>query len=144
MADRSAARRTHSGLAWRRGVAVIAWALLLVGCEGPVAPSNFIELKNDTASPAHVEYAYAPGLFGGPIGAAMSKFDVPAHQTLPVGATFESTTLHIKVEGRTIDQPITPAGPCDAVLVELLADGGTRVSDVPDERACAVPSPLGP
>jgi hypothetical protein len=110
--------------------------MLICGCFRGVAPSNAIEVKNDTGSPAHVEYAYAAGLFGGPIGAAMSKFDVPAYQTLPVGATYQATTLDITVDGQTLHQAITPAGPCDEVLVELLAGGGARVSVVPMEGAC--------
>ena len=124
-----------SHLLWRRALLPFACALLTLGCRA-AAPTNQIAIKNDTASSAHVEYAYAGGLFGGPIGAAMSKYDVPAGQTLQTGATYEATTLAITVGGQTIHLPITPAGPCDEVLVELLAPGGTRVSAVPIPGAC--------
>lgn len=132
-----------SGLAWRRVLLPSACVLLIVGCRA-AGPMNQIAIKNDTASSAHVEYAYAAGLFGTPIGAAMSKYDVPAHQTLQTGATYQATTLDITVGGQTIHQPITPAGLCDEVLVELLASGGTRVSAVPIPGACPEGPPPSP
>ena len=129
----------HGGSRWRQRAPLLAACVLLAaGCRG-AAPGNIIELQNDTASPAHVEYAYDSGLLGTQIGAPMSQFDVPAQQTLPVGATYKSTTLTITVGGRTLQQPVTPAGPCNAVLVVLLASGGTQVETVPWPGAC--PSP---
>lgn len=114
-------------------------APILVGCRA-AAPTHLIAVKNDTASSAHVEYAYDAGLFGGPI----SKYDVPAHTTRQTGATYQATTLDITVRGQTIHQPITPAGPCDEVLVELLAQGGTRVTTVPIPGACPAGTPPAP
>lgn len=125
----------------RHAVLLLALALLVAGCEGPVAPANLIEVRNETTSSAHVEFVYQKGFLG--IFGDRSVFDIPPGSS-QLTATREATTLDITVAGEILHQPVTPARSCAEVLVELLPQGRARVSFVPVPGVCSGPASPAP